>query len=337
MCSLGGDASYLPGVKLISHCVNKLIVNPNAVNASDINEMPDNCLYVEGSTIDRFLEGHLNLKEIKTYNKILMVVNSPITPYELNTMNAGIWGLGANIEMIELTTPLRMKAIINKNGTAGGTFSGIDELVKQVSSYNFDALAIQTCIECDEETELNYWNNGGVNPWGGIEAIVSKVIAEKINKPIAHGPNTFDFNHFDNDKNLVKKITVKKTMAPEIISDTLMFCVFKGLHRAPRLEFDLNKSNRLSVDDIDFLLSPHGCWGRPHQACVEKNIPIIIVKENTTCFSKDFIYPKVFIDSNINIKEINEIIFVENYLKAAGVIMSMSSGVDFKQILLEVK
>ena len=65
-CALGGDAAYMPGVKLISECTNNLIVNPNAVNASDINEMPSNALYVEGSTIDRFLEGKLNLRKVKT-------------------------------------------------------------------------------------------------------------------------------------------------------------------------------------------------------------------------------------------------------------------------------
>src|SRR5579864_1399762 len=101
-CAFGGDAAFLPGIKLISSCVNDLIVNPNAVNASDINEMPSNCLYVEGSTIDRFLEGNLSLKKIKKYNKILMVVNRPVTPSEINSMNAGIWGLGAEIRMIPL-------------------------------------------------------------------------------------------------------------------------------------------------------------------------------------------------------------------------------------------
>jgi len=331
-CSLGGDASYLPGVKVISSCVNKLVVNPNAVNASDINEIPNNALYVEGSTIDRFLEGKLNLNETKTYNKILMAVNSPITAYEINTMNAGIWGLGADIEMVELKTPLTMKAIINKDGTAGGTYSGIDELVEQISSYNYDALAIQTFIECDEESEINYWNNGGVNPWGGIEAIVSRIISEKINKPVAHGPREHDYNHSNNTYNLIENIAVKKTMAPEMISSTFMFCVFKGLHRAPKL--NLIKSSGLSVEDVDFLLSPQGCWGRPHKACIEHNIPVIIVKENTTCFSsKDFVYPRQVYESYGK----GKVIWVENYLEAAGLIMSMNSGVDYRNVLLKGK
>ena len=61
-CTLGGDAAFNTGVKLMAECVNNLIINPNSVNASDINEMPSNCLYVEGSTIDRFLQNKLNLE-----------------------------------------------------------------------------------------------------------------------------------------------------------------------------------------------------------------------------------------------------------------------------------
>src|SRR5882672_5255275 len=42
-----GDAG--PVGKLIASCCDNLILHPNVVNASDINEMPENSLYVEGS------------------------------------------------------------------------------------------------------------------------------------------------------------------------------------------------------------------------------------------------------------------------------------------------
>jgi len=319
-CSLGGDASYMPGVKLISNCTKNLIVNPNAVNASDINEIPSNALYVEGSCIDRFLEGKLNLKKIKTYNRIIVAVNSPASICDINAINAGIWGLGADIKLVELKTPVKMLAKLNPDGTAGGEYSGVDELAEQLAPYDYDALALLTPIDCEDDVSEYYWNRGGVNPWGGIEALVSKAVAEKINKPVAHGPSNETMT-----SEIVDKVIVKKTMAPEIISRTFMFCVFKGLHRAPKLEFDLTKTDgdTLSNDDIDFLISPHGCWGRPHQACVKKNIPIIIVKENTTCFSKNFHYTYT-----------KNLIFVENYLEAAGLIMSMDCGVNYKNVLL---
>ena len=57
-----GDAN--PAVKLIAKCCDKLITHPNAVNASDINEMPENDVYVECSSVDGFLEERIDVKEV---------------------------------------------------------------------------------------------------------------------------------------------------------------------------------------------------------------------------------------------------------------------------------
>ena len=59
-CQIGGhagDAGSL--VRALGEMCDTLVVNPNVVNASDINEMPDNALYVEGSIITRFLMGEI--------------------------------------------------------------------------------------------------------------------------------------------------------------------------------------------------------------------------------------------------------------------------------------
>lgn len=321
-CALGGDAAFNPGVKLIAACSENLIVNPNAVNASDINELPSNALYVEGSTIDRFLEGSLNLKKVRSHNRILMAVNPPVLPLHVNTCNAGVWGLGATINILPLDEPLLMEATKNADGTAGGVYSGVDSLVQQVKNLDFDALALHTSIGCDDAVAADYWQNGGVNPWGGVEAIVSKAIAERVNKPVAHAPTDTGDEH---EQMLHTELIVKRTMAPEIISNTYMFCVFKGLHRSPQLELDVTKTHAdlLSNRDVDFMVSPHGCFGRPHWACISAGIPIIVVRENTTYFSKDFQYPVT-----------DGLVFVDNYLEAAGLIMSMSCGVDYRTVLL---
>lgn len=319
-CKYGGDAAYLPGIKLIASCVNKLIANPNACNASDINEMATNVLYTEGSTIDRFLEGTINLKETKTHNKILCVVNSPVTPGSINATNAGIWGLGAEIALLELTTPLRLKAFVNDDGSAGGEVIGWKELVDQVRDLDFDILTIHTNIECDQEVADKYWRGEiEVNPWGKCESMLSKLVSSALNKQAVHSP--IDFLQ----DNLYNKQIVKVSQSPEIISNTYAFCMFKGGHRAPLIDPDLDSRN-LSYKDIDFLLTPIDCWGRPHEACFNSGIPIIIVRDNTTCF-KNFQYPEKTNGSS-------KLIWVNNYLEAAGVIMSMVAGVDYRTIIL---
>jgi hypothetical protein len=318
-CTLGGDAAFNPGVKLIAQCCDRLIVNPNAVNASDINEMPDNCLYTEGSLIDRFLAGEINLRLVKGFNRILMVVNRPWAPANLNAAAAGIWGMGADVQVEELNTPLIMAARVNPDGTAGGDVLGWEALVEQVQGWRFDALAIHTPIDCPQEVADHYWANGGVNPWGAVEAIASKLIASALDKPVAHAPVDFLAEP------LFNQIVVKRSMAPEIISNTYAFCILKGLHRAPRVDNGRDPRN-LSNWDMDFLVTPMNCWGPPHWACLTAGIPIIVVQENTTCLDSG-VYPET-------VRGTGRLIFARNYLEAAGIIMSMRAGVDHRTVVL---
>ena len=47
-CEIGGHAGDAnPVTKLMGACCDNLILHPNVVNASDVNEMPANSWYVE--------------------------------------------------------------------------------------------------------------------------------------------------------------------------------------------------------------------------------------------------------------------------------------------------
>jgi len=296
-----GDAN--PVAKLIGGCCDKLIVHPNVVNASDLNEMPQNSLYVEGSILDRFLEGKIELREVNQ-NKILVVANTPVQEETINAVSAGRVTVGINAEILGLDTPLRMIARV-ENGQAVGDVFGWEELVEQVSQYSFDALAIHTPIELHRDVALNYYRNGGVSPWGGIEAITSKLIANRLNKPVAHAPIESVTPDDAELYNIFHEITDPR-IAPEAISNCYFHCVLKGLNQAPIIDKGIN------FKDVDFMVSPFGCFGRPHKACLEANIPVIVVKENKTILNDPM--PKEFI-------------LVENYWEAVGVIMSMKTGI----------
>lgn len=300
-----GDAN--PMIKLIAGCCDRLVTNPNAVNASDINEMPDNVLYVEGSLIDRFLSGEFQLKEVRQ-NKILVVCNSPVLSETVNAVNAGRTTIGIDADILILNTPLELIATIGIDGIATGDVKGVDELCAQVINHRFDALAIHTPITVDRYVVLNYFKNGGVNPWGGVEAKASRMIADKLNKPVAHAPIE---NMTVDDEELYfihQNKTVDPRIASEVISNCYLHCVLKGLNKAPRL----SRGHGLGVNEIDFMISPDGCIGEPHRLCVKQGIPVIVVEENKTIYKNtcsDFIY-------------------VKNYWEAVGVIMSMKVGID---------
>ena len=74
-CSLGGHAGDAnAAAKLLASVCDTLITHPNVVNASDLNELPDNGLYVEGSIISRLLMGSAGLQPVRA-NRVLVVMD----------------------------------------------------------------------------------------------------------------------------------------------------------------------------------------------------------------------------------------------------------------------
>ena len=64
----------MPVARLLAESCDTLITHPNVVNASDINEMPENSLYVEGSVICRLLMGTVGLQRVRS-NRVLVVID----------------------------------------------------------------------------------------------------------------------------------------------------------------------------------------------------------------------------------------------------------------------
>lgn len=296
-----GDAT--PAAKLLAACCDTLITHPNVLNASDINEMPENCLYVEGSMLDRFLQGG-TLKLVRQ-NKILLAVNAPVTEDTINSVSAARVTLGADIEIMELKQTLVMRAEfpVANGGAADGHVEGWTALLDQVGQIGFDALAVQTVIEVNPEVARNYLEHGGVNPWGGVEAILSRILSGKLHKPVAHAP-------LESDAFKDLKIVADPRMAAEFVSISYLHCVLKGLHKAPQLKGRARQGQTIEVRDVEALISPHGCIGPPHIACLNKKIPVIVVRENKTIFTE----------------EDDRFIYVENYHEAAGYLMCMRAG-----------
>ncbi|HUS74158.1 MAG TPA: DUF3326 domain-containing protein [Sedimentisphaerales bacterium] len=297
-CEIGGhcgDAN--PAAGLLAACCDTLILHPNVVNASDINEMPENCLYVEGSILDRFLKGELRLERVLS-NKVLVTVNK--ADYQsINAVSAARATIGLDAEIVELRVPLKLIARM-KDGIATGEVKNSKELVEQVREHEFDALGIATPITIDKKTLKDYFMHGGVNPVGGVEAVASKLIANALDKPVAHGPVDYSIEGFAE--------VIDPRMAVEIVTENFIHCLLKGLHKAPRINYEKG----ISAKDVDCMVSPYGCFGVPHQACLDANIPVVVVRENKTCLK----HP-----------EHKKFIYVDNYIEAAGMLMAMQAGV----------
>jgi hypothetical protein len=313
-----GDAT--PAARLLAEACDQLVVHPNVVNASDINEMTDSMLYVEGSMLDRFLRGEVGLQRVRS-NRILVAVNPPVSPDQVNAVSAARATLGIDAYIVELETPLRMVATMYDSRASGEVY-GWEELCDQVAGYAFDALAILSHIEVDKDVARSYLEEGGTNPWGGVEARLSKLVSQRLGRPMAHAP-------IDNGTLADFHEVVDPRMAAELVSVAYTHCVLKGLHRAPRIMDRDHITPRLPGaipvsalwrHDVDVLVTPN-CWGAPHVAChMGSPIPMIVVEENEVLASGarpdggDWIYR------------------VANYHEAAGVILGMRAGISRESV-----
>lgn len=310
----GHSGDGTPAAKLIASLCDRLFIHPNVVNASDINEMTENMLYVEGSILDRFLEGKIGLEETRG-NKILLAVNGPVGHEIINAVSAARATMGADIEILELKVPLSMVAFVNSNGQATGAIQYLGEAVKQIKSYDFDVLVVNTPIQTDDEAVIDYLTvEGGTNLWGWVEARLSKIMSKQLNRPVFHAPvdNSEVFRSFN------KVVDPRK--AAELVSICYLHCCLKGAHRAPRISMSIytdHRPNGFHREDIDFLVTPIDVVGKPHFACMEAGIPVIAVEENRT----------VLVD-----RMPDSFIVAKNYLEAAGIIAAKKAGITLSSV-----
>ena len=111
----------------------------------------------------------------------------------------------------------------------------------------------------------------------------------------------------------------------EVVSTTYLHCILKGLHRSPKILTNVQSLSPgiMSVEDVSCIIIPEGCLGLPTLAAIEQNIPLIVVKENKNCMKNDL--------SELPFMK-NNLIFVENYLEAVGVMTALKNGVALDTI-----
>ena len=319
--SIGGFAGDAgPANRLISSCVDYLIANPNVVNAATLHNIPDNLIYTEGYSLDSFCKGNTALR-IKQHKKIGVVFDSGIPESSLNininAINACKTVYGSNVIGYIITDkPVKVEFSLTENNFSTGTIGNPETLLKSCASIiekGAEAIAV-VCMFPDDNEEDLYSAGQGADPVGGVEAIISHLITSEFNIPCAHAPA------FSYKTCLPSKIIVDPRTAAEYFSPTFLPCVIAGLNKAPQLiEREKAKSGDLIIDDISILVTPYNCLGSvPVIACIEKNISIIAIKNNSCVL--DVTAKKLDIES--------QVIELENYLEATGYIIAIREGIS---------
>ena len=318
-----GDAT--PAAITLAQVADTFITHPNVVNASDINELPGNGLYVEGSVLARLLMGTVGLRPARA-NRVLVALDAShadrYAAYTVNAINAARATYGLNCVGIERIVPaLRMLGGYTQTGRASGSVEGseglIDLLMDKKGAY--DAVAIASVVEVPQNYHLDYFTSGGemVNPWGGVEALLTHAVSSIMDVPTAHAPM------MESDEiAAVDPGVVDARMAAEVISITFLQSVLKGLQRSPRIvtdEAELNRADVLTAENVSCLIIPEGCLGLPTLAALHQGMPVIEVRENRNLMRNDL--------TGLPWRS-GQFYSADNYWEAAGIAAALKSGID---------
>jgi len=311
--SIGGRAGDAGSVaRLMGSVCDNLITHPNVVNASDINEMTENTLYVEGYNLSRYLLGQIGLQKVRQ-NRVLVVVDGSAenvyVSAAINSVNAARATYGFNCsEIVVLDSPFVMETSYSDTGRANGTITNLDKLFKVLKEKEgtYDAIALTSLIKISKEVRDDYYKHGGVNPWGGVEAMLTHAISHCFGVPCAHSPMMESVEVDNTDFGVIDPRD-----AAEITSVTYLQCILKGLQRAPKI-CEPNS-------DVSCIVIPRRCLGIPILAAKERNIPVIAVEDKLEV-------------GRFSCTDHVDSIVVDNYLEAAGAVSALKSGISIESL-----
>jgi hypothetical protein len=322
--SIGGHAGdATPAAQLLAAVSDTLVTHPNVVNASDVNELPPNALYVEGSVLARLVMGTVALAPVRA-NRVLVVADahpdSLFSDQLVNAVNAARSSFAlASPQVVLLDPPLPVESVYAASGRAVGRVRELERLFEVLDERRseYDAVALSTQIRVEPCTRDAYYRSRGevLNPWGGVEAILTHVVSALYDVPAAHSPMlesrgvaALEFG------------VVDPRMAAEVISITFFLSVLKGLQRSPRIVATRTPGgDQLTVEQVSCLVVPDGAVGLPTLAALEQGIPVIAVRENENVMANDL---RALPWSR------GQLHVVDNYWEAAGVVACLRAGLD---------
>jgi len=294
-----GDASK--DARLISERCS-LIVNPNVVNAACFSGITENMLYTEGFALDLFFKKEIALKKAQN-NKIGVIFDKSIPQnilnIHINTINAVETVYGLDEIKFDITEEeVNVHYEVTKEGISTGNIKNPETLLncaEKLLNQGCEAIAIVCLFEDNDDG--NYSNGMGVDPVGGVEAIISHLITKTFRVPSAHAPA---FKTID-----ITTEIVDKRAASEYITPTFLPCILLGLQNAPKLiPYKEASADDFKVDDLKCLIMPYNALGSiPVLKANELNIPVLAMKENSTLLNitkEELNLPNIIIINKFN-------------------------------------
>lgn len=310
-----GDAG--PVARTLAAVCDRLVTHPNAVNAADLNALPPGALYVEGHALDAWLDGKLALLPDRPPRIGLLIDRAvegmPAGTLEatLNAANAARAVHGVDVVGYHLTAEPLGCRLAMVEGTSSGELPRPELLLEGARRLvAAGATAIAVLADLGAYDDAAYSQGQGVDPIGGLEAIISHLLVRELGLPAAHAP----LLPFDGTPQPV----VDPRAAAEYIGFTFLPCILVGLARHPALA---PPGAAGALPEAAVVIAPAGCLGGPGVlAAVRRRIPVIAVAENATAL--DVTAAKLGLQ--------DAVWQAANYLEAAGMAASLRAGVDWR-------
>src|SRR3989338_2862161 len=257
-----GDAN--PIAKILSMESKHLLTHPNVVNGAVLSDLPSNLIYLEGYLLDQFLLGQINIVPRKE-NKIGIIFDRAISEerlrYELNVLNALRAFYGCEIiGWTVLKKPLNCMPQVNDFGFSSGKIENVEVLIEcALHLKNKGATAIAICASIpDLDLNKNYISGSGIDPIGGIESMISRIVSATTGLPSAHAPALLSDER-------INYAAISPLSASEYIAQTFLPSVISGLRYAPQVvPYDLESASfSKSNADIKKVLVPYNAFGSP--------------------------------------------------------------------------
>ncbi len=328
-CDIGGFAGdALPTAKLLASASGCLVTHPNVMNGGTLSEKNERIFYVEGYSLDRFARAEIGLKKVNQ-QKIGIIfdknIENEMLLRHLQVSDACIATLGIDISSYVITDePVGIVINNELSGLSSGYVKNPETLIKAGKSLinqGITAIAIVTRFPDDIDVgNINLYREGkGIDVIAGVEAVISHLISKYLKVPCAHAPALAPID---------LKANLDPRAAAEEIGHTFLPSVLIGLNTAPDLIDlpDLNNKITLYPHEIQSIVVPSGALGgEAVLACMERDLNIIAVKNKgvLNVSSKWFDYNKLY--------------KVDNYLEAAGLLIAIREGINYKSIKRPLK
>jgi hypothetical protein len=315
----GGDATVY--LNLLASCCDWLITHPNVANAASFQQLPHNAWYVEGYWLDSWFKGQVRLHTPQKPHKLGVLLDAGMEAgmkiLQRNTINAVnmVYGIPI-IGVAETDEPLALTIELQPSGASAGRWGNPLAAINPAKTLLAKgATAIAIVSQLVEPEHSTYSQGVGVDPIGGLEAIISHTLSHALQVPCANAP-VFTWEEAQPRRDAL----VAPPTAAEFITATFLPCILTGLMQAPVAASLTDSTEGISCTQLSALVVPANAMGGvPVLSAITHKIPIIAVMENTTVLAMP-ITPLISSEDLTALKQQGLYFEVDSYLAAAGLL-----------------